>query len=398
MPSSHGRLFCLDWVRIFVFIWLVPYHIGMYYNTEGWHVKSAVTTDAIEPLMWLSSPWRLGLLFMISGVASSAMLSRTRIRQFIARRSLRLLLPLVVGMLLIVPPQAYLEVVEKLGYQGSYLDFMRLYVRAYHGFCRESCLTLPTWNHLWFLPYLWCYTLVLAVLSAGAQARWLHTPIAYFKRMTRPLDRSRTLLLIAPVLVLTVLRIALLDRFPSTHALVDDWYSHACYLSLFLFGAWAYRRPGIWDGMREQRFVALLGSLLAWVAVSAYFRSFAVFDWEPAESLRLTMRLVYALMQWLPIVALCGFAKAHFDVDHWLRAPLTRAVFPLYVFHQTIIVVAAHAFKPLKFAPVVEAILLLVLTFTLSAALVAALRRMGPLGLAFGLDHAGAMRKPAATR
>jgi hypothetical protein len=36
--------------------------------------------------------------------------------------------PLIFGMFVIVPPQAYFEVVEKVAYQGSYGEFMRLYV------------------------------------------------------------------------------------------------------------------------------------------------------------------------------------------------------------------------------------------------------------------------------
>jgi hypothetical protein len=69
--------------------------------------------------------------------------------------------PLIFGMFVIVPPQAYFEVVEKVAYQGSYGEFMRLYVQGYHGFCRgNDCLRLPTWNHLWFVAYLWAYTMM----------------------------------------------------------------------------------------------------------------------------------------------------------------------------------------------------------------------------------------------
>jgi hypothetical protein len=174
--NTGSRLYFLDWVRIAAFLVLICYHVGMYYVTWDWHVKSRGASHALEPLMMLSSPWRLGLLFMISGVASSFMLAKIGATGFLRQRSVRLLVPLLFGMLVIVPPQPYFEVIEKLAYDGSYLDFMKLYLGAYHGFCKDaSCLLMPTWNHLWFVAYLWIYTLALGALCwrwARASRRW----------------------------------------------------------------------------------------------------------------------------------------------------------------------------------------------------------------------------------
>ena len=144
--SPHPpRLFFLDWLRIAAFALLIVYHVGMYYVSWDWHVKSPHAGSAIEPFMLLSSPWRLSLLFLVSGAATSMMLMRGASTALLRSRAKRLLLPLVCGMLLVVPPQPYFEVVQKVGYAGSYLDFMQLYLSGYHGFCRGTdCLRLPT--------------------------------------------------------------------------------------------------------------------------------------------------------------------------------------------------------------------------------------------------------------
>ena len=49
-----------------------------------------------------------------------------------------------------------------------------LYLGGHGGFCSAagSCLILPTWNHLWFLPYLMAYTLLLWT-SVRAAPNWL---------------------------------------------------------------------------------------------------------------------------------------------------------------------------------------------------------------------------------
>ena len=67
------RRYDLDWLRIGAFALLIFYHVGMFYVTWDWHVKSSHASPLIEPLMQLSSPWRLVLLFLISGVATRFM-------------------------------------------------------------------------------------------------------------------------------------------------------------------------------------------------------------------------------------------------------------------------------------------------------------------------------------
>ena len=159
-PLPPSRRHDLDWIRVLAFGLLILYHVGMYYVSWDWHVKSPFAGSALEPLMIAASPWRLSLLFLVSGAATGFLLARPG--HFLGPRSWRLLLPLAFGMLVLVPPQSYYEVVEKLGYGDGYLAFWGRYLRADGGFCREGdCLILPTWNHLWFVAYLWVYTVLL---------------------------------------------------------------------------------------------------------------------------------------------------------------------------------------------------------------------------------------------
>src|SRR3546814_9446007 len=70
LASRGARLIYLDWIRVGAFGLLILFHVGMFYVTWDWHVKSDHVSHAIEPLMLASSPWRLTLLFLVSGVAT----------------------------------------------------------------------------------------------------------------------------------------------------------------------------------------------------------------------------------------------------------------------------------------------------------------------------------------
>ncbi len=391
MTPQPQRQYFLDWIRIAAFFLLVLYHTGMYYVNWDWHVKSPHASDTIEAFMMLSSPWRMSLLFLVSGVAAAFLLNKAGPAAFARQRSARLLVPLVFGMFVIVPPQPYFEVVEKVAYQGSYLDFMKLYVQAYHGFCRSTdCLDLPTWNHLWFLPYLWVYCLLLAALVAVlGQERWQRLSQATAARL------SGWTLVLAPVAVLAIGRLALLTRFPHTHNLVVDWHNHATYFPIFLLGAMTAFQGAFWQRVEQVRFGALGAALGGWAFLMSYY---AITEHMPPEAVGLWrdgQRVLYALVQWSAILAVCGFGHRHLQFDSAKRRYLTQAVFPVYILHQTLIIVFTQLIKPAHHGPVLEAVLLIVMTLATSFAIFEAVRRVPLLRPLFGLDRNAAPARRA---
>ena len=84
-------------------------------------------------------------------------------------------------------------------------------------------------------------------------------------------------------------------------------------------------------------------------------------------------------------MALCGYAHRHFQFDHALRRYLTRAVFPVYIVHQTLIVLFSQWLKPAALTPGVEGLLLVGLTLGVSFGLFELVRRVPLLRPFFGL-------------
>jgi peptidoglycan/LPS O-acetylase OafA/YrhL len=375
----------LDWIRIGAFGLLILYHAGMYYATWGWHVKSAVTSRTLDMVMLFTNPWRLGLLFLVSGCATRFMMARLTTGALARGRSARLLPPLAFGMLVVVAPQAYYEVVEKLGYPDGWWAFYVRYLKADQSFCPPGgCIILPTWNHLWFVAYLWAYTMVLAAVLAAAPGgleraeRWLEQRLA------------GTMLLILPIVVLAVLRVALQPIFGSTHALVDDWYNHAVYFPLFALGFLLARASAFWSAVEAARWPALVVALAAFAAITTAYGSFDRANPAP-DGLRVALRVVYGADQWAFIVAILGFGRRWLsNADGPLRRYLTDAIFPFYIVHQTVIVVVAHHLKAATLPIPVEAAIILGATALACLASFEMVRRVGFLRPIFGLKPAPA--------
>ncbi len=382
---SESRLPFLDGLRLAAFALLIPYHVGMYYVSWDWHVKSALAGPTIEPLMLLSSPWRLGLLFLVAGAACQGLWQRRGGWGFMRERSRRLLLPLLFGMAVIVTPQAYFEVLTKapqlLPGDGGYLDFWAAYLRGGR-YCRgQDCMDVPTWNHLWFLPYLWVYALFAALMLAWRRP----------ETVTRAVWPDWAWLLL-PALPLVLARQWLMPLFPSSHDLWTDFYNHAQYGYLFALG-WGSRSiwPGLWQAALRYRALSLGLALAAWALLIVYFQAYETV--EPPAALRALMRGLWRLMAWWAILAACGWAQRVFRENKpWLRAA-SQGVLCAYVLHQSLIVVFSQWLKPLAWPPLLEGLALIGLTALACAVLYRLLRPLPLLRELVGIT-AGSARPP----
>ena len=374
----------LDWVRILAFALLVPYHVGMYYVSWDWHVKSPDLVPALEPFMILSAPWRLSLLFLVSGVATAFLRAKLPVG-FLRQRSWRLLLPLLFGMYVVVPPQAYFELVEKVpgGYHAGYLGFMAGYARGGDLYCMApgDCVDGPTWNHLWFVAYLWAYTVALWAACRLLPQAWRDRAAGFVRGACNGQG-----ILWWPMLWLIAARVLVYPHFPSTHDLVDDAYNHLQYGMVFALGYLLAASNGAWERLRRHRHRMLLLAVASYLLMLAGYARFEDFESIPSGWQAL-LRSLWGAMEWSAIAAILGYARAWNPKDSPLLRYLTAAIFPFYILHQTVIVVLAHGLKPLRIAPALEGPLLILATFALCLLGYEGIRRIGWLRPLFGLKR-----------
>lgn len=384
------RRYDLDWLRITAFALLILYHCGMFYVSWDWHVKSSRASGAIEPLMLLTNPWRLGLLFLISGAATRFMADRMKTSAFLGSRLHRLWPPLLLGVFVIVPPQSYYEVAEALQLigqpQSPWLDnFYAKYATASGHWCDAGgCLVTPTYNHLWFVAYLILYTLALSALMPLLR----RLPAKGLARLI-----SGPGLFLAPWLFLAAARMTLFPVFGETHDFRDDAYLHTVYFALFLFGFAIAKHEPFFEAAVCMRWTALGIALVSWAALVTYYQMAQ--DTAPPDWVRQVFRGVREAQAWGAIIAAIGFFHLHCArADGPLRRTLSEAIFPLYIAHQTIIVVAGYHLDDLHLPLVAEAALLVTATAAGSWMFYEIGRRTGPLRVWFGLGPAALRPQP----
>jgi glucan biosynthesis protein C len=333
------RKYFLDWLRVSAFGALILFHVGMLYVSWRYNLKSPRLYPGIEPWMSALSTWRLALLFLISGVASRFLIDKLGPGAFALDRLRRLVPVILIGMFVVIPPQTYVVLVSRAGLRMDFLTFWwTQYLRADQTLVRPLGMTMPTWDHLWFLVYLLDY----ALLAAGVifAARRLGA------RGGAPV--SPWLLILAPPAWLVATNLLILTKAPITDALVNDWGGHLKWMGLFLTGLLAARQDRFWALLEAHR-----GKALAAAAVLLAIQSRVN---DPVWS------AVSGLYAWAAICALIGFAKAALNRPSPLLSHLNEAVLPIYVLHQPILLITAFWLFPLRLPVPVEAVLLISVT------------------------------------
>jgi glucans biosynthesis protein C len=405
LTAGPARRYDLDWIRVGAFLLLILYHVGMLYVSWGFHLKSPRIVEGLEPLMMLTNPWRLTLLFLVSGAATRFLVDGFEARgghaglRLAGSRFLRLLPPLLFGMFVIVPPQSYFEIYAALqaynvpdpAHSIWMKDFWVHYATSWGQWCdADGCLRTPTWNHLWFIAYLLPYGLIVAVLIALAGR-----PMQVLGWMLERL-LSGWGLLVWPVLWFVLLRFTLAPRFEITHDLTGDWYNHALSFGAYLFGFLTARSETLKAAYIRMRRPALVLALLSWVAWAGYAWVYRADDAMPPDALRMAMRVVYSIDQWAFMAAILGYGARWLNRGGPVLRYLTVGVFPFYIVHQTVIITAAHYLMPLDLPLAVEAGLVIGATVAGCVLAYEVARRLGWFGLLLGVKPQAAKRPPRA--
>ena len=378
-----ARRYDLDWLRIIAFGLLILYHVGMFYVTWGWHVKSNYVSSSVEPLMRLINPWRLALLFVISGVAIRFATDKAAsLGLFALSRLARLGLPLLFGIYVWVMPQAFYQVRQSSEFTGSIAEFYPDYVALDQAF---STIT-PTWNHLWYLAYVLVYILIaLAILP------WLRR--VPNSRAWQALTSRPFVVVFVVILPFAANETWLSPVFPTTHDLINDWANHAHRFMIFLIGYFIAKDAGFWNSVDKVWKFAPLLAIAAWLvlqngqSISGWSREFL-----SGTQLRFFFSYSMVIYAWSCILTLLGFGQRFLNRESRQLRYLTGAIFCYYVLHQTITVVAGYYLTGYRLGVVVESVCVLAITVIGCMVGYELIRRIPKIGILFGVHKVSGFR------
>jgi surface polysaccharide O-acyltransferase-like enzyme len=368
------RRYDMDWLRALAMLVVFFFHSGRFFDEGWWHIKNDELSLGMSIFAGIVGQWMMPLFFMISGAASWFSLSSRAGGRYALERLKRLFIPCLFGMLVIVPPQIYLERVQNSQFHGSYLQF---YPRSFDGpYPDGNC----SWHHLWFLMYLFVFSLIalpLFLRLRRAAGRGFVSRLAVFCQ--KP---GRIFLLALPIVII---EIALRPKFPGFQNLVADWANFLTYLTLFIYGYIFLADARLAQAVRRHGPVALALGIATLLLVAAL----ALSGREPAGGYTLGFALWEILDEfntWFFLIAILWLAQRFLSFSSGSLQYANEAVLPFYVLHQTVIIIIGfHVIKwPLGVMP--KYLIISTLSFLATVALYEfAVRRTNPTRFLFGM-------------
>lgn len=364
----------LDWLRVLAFGLLILYHAGMAWSGWHWHLNDAESLPWLREAMRFLNRWRMPLIFLVSGGAVVLALGQRTGGAFAVDRLRRLLLPLAFGMIVLVPPQVYAERLYSGQFTASFLAWLP---QAFTGIYPKGNLS---WHHLWFVAYVLLLTFVLLPYFLWARTE---RGRAVQAAMARAMGRFFLHWSMVLPLAASILWLAPLSRNPN--GLIGDWHGLVYNGVLLLYGGFVFGTPDMLAVLNRQRWLALAVGIASYALLYTIF-----FQGQVLPRIAPTDRPAYALlsgvntMAWL--FAAVGFANRYLRMRPRFLGVATEAVYPFYMIHQTVTVIAVYWLLKLDVPPVAGFCAAAVATFAVTAILYVGLVRPVPfLRPLFGL-------------
>jgi glucans biosynthesis protein C len=324
----------LDWLRIIAIALVLLLHSAMPFAAElDWHIRNKETSSALLEMNFFLHLFRMPLLFFISGAISFCMLQRRSGAGFIGLRFTRLFIPLLFGMLVVVPPQVYMERVSQ-GFKGNFFDFYGTIFTT--GAYPKGNLS---WHHLWFILYLLIYDIICAPFFA-----WLASPSAdRFRQRLQWLGTGAFVYLVTLPGIIIYASMSL--KYPETNSLVDDWGYFLYWLCFLVPGFLCMAVPGVMESLARNRRISAAVAFFGLLFIN-YLRWNDVEPWSVIADWRQDARTYLylagrAACAWAWVLTAVGYGKVYLDSKTPALAYLNQAVYPFYILHQTVIVILA---------------------------------------------------------
>ena len=322
-PERHHAV---DWLRVLAVLLLVPYHSAVIFDKGHVSYIKDQPNAVLEAFAHFLFQWHMPLLFLLSGAATSFALGFRTGGRYAGERVRRLLIPLTFGTLAVIPILVYCQRLFYQQFQGSYVRF---YPSFFEGIYPHGNFS---WGHLWFLAYLFVFSLLGLPLSLFLRKERGRKLIS---KLAASCDKGGMIFLLAAPLAL--IEATLRARWPGFQNLYADWANFFSCLTVFIYGYILFSDPRFTRTIERHGKTSLRTALATMTIIFALRWT----DTAPAPKDSVTW-ILYMLLHgfncWVWILAILSFALKHLQDSNRVLPYAVEAVLPFYVLHHALVV------------------------------------------------------------
>ena len=321
MTSSSERRYDLDWLRVLGVLLLIPFHVALIFVLDPYtimYIRDVVNSRTLANATGFIHMWHMPMLFIISGAATYFALGIRSAGQYIRERFLRLLVPLIFGILTFVPFTIYIQHSNILSLQEGYVGFFHIDLNNLDGM--NGAFT-PA--HLWFILYLFVFSLVGLPLFLALRSEKGKRAVKALGTMMQ----SRVSLIVWGIP---------LTLAAATNILGD--MNPLYYFIIFFYGFI------LASDMRFQQYI----DKLTWIALAYGVFEAVINVMMPIRSYAewtlqwMALGLMYQMGRWALTLAVLGLGHQFLNRTNNMLRYASEAAMPFYLLHMTFSVLTGY--------------------------------------------------------
>lgn len=350
----------IDWLRNLCIIYLFPFHTARIFDASETNYIQGTANSFSTNLIFLSF-WFMPLMFLLAGMASYFSLQNRSNEQYLKERFLRLFVPLLVGLLVIMPPQGYIAEKFHYGYNGSFIIYLKKFFSDYSDLSGYKGSFTP--GPLWFILFLFIISLVTLPIMRKLLSHKAKL-INIFKGPVR--------------ITLMCIPITLISALPEIGG--KNIFVYGLFV---LFGFIISTDDRIADMIENYRLYYFMGTVIGTIIMLIEINTIG---WQSGFSfLGFIFSLIYYITMWISLLSFVGYGKKYLNFRTRLLLYFSRAAFPIYIIHQTYIIIIGYFILKATNVFVFQYILIILFAFAASLFTYELLRRFKTTQFLFGI-------------
>lgn len=333
----NERRFELDWLRVIAVLLLVPFHSALIFSHHSWdivYVKNQVSSLILVKSAYMLHQFHMPLLFFISGASSGFSLSFRTATEYLNERIKRLLIPLVFGLVVLVPPMLYIQFLWRPEYQNMYSSFFKYYPQFFQlsgDFSGYTGQFTPA--HLWFISYLFVFSVLLLPIFSSLKQK-SETPVII---KLKSLFEGNGIIIIPTILLLLAQAAPCIPCVGGRNPL---YYLLIFFLGYFLLGDNRFQTV-----LKRKSLFSLVIAFLLTPILVLWLQPF-VLDRQLSSTnyISICYGLISSFVTWCWLIGLTGVGTKYLNRKSKVLKYLNESVYPFYILHLLINTIIGYFF------------------------------------------------------
>jgi hypothetical protein len=341
---GRERLFFLDWLRVLSIIVVFLIHCSKIFDYDTAVVFNTVRSPVLSAFRDFGLLWIMPLFFILSGAAVFLSQRSSSTGKFVKSRFLRLFIPLlIVGTFIVNSLYVYIERLFSGKASSGFFQWYPHYFDGLYGF-GGNFAPLGQGTHLWYLEYLFVFSLILLPLFVRSRKRGTSCLSRLSIHFASP---WALFFLFLPISVVA----AAFEILGLGGARITGGWDPISYLLFFSYGYLIFSNDRIGKTIKKYSpiYLAVAIILTALFIDLHYGFIFKIpgltrYDLQNDGALlplnRSISVAIYALrgfLAWSWIIGFLGLCGRYLNFNNKFLAYANEAVLPFYILHHTII-------------------------------------------------------------